>query len=155
MNQSEIDRLQSEFNLRLPDDYVRALRNYPLQESAEELLDSYDMLQEYNSEIRKNGFWGVDVPNSFWLIGLDGMGGGDFIKCDAAETYVYTFDHATPPKDMSDEGQLSPYPFADHVQSLINDEEEFRTGESLRQSRFEEAVANRKWWQFWVPKTLR
>jgi hypothetical protein len=110
MDQSEINRLQSEFNLKFTDDYVRVLRAYPLHEPSEELLDSYDILQEYNSEIRKSGFWGVNVPSSFWLIGLDGMGGGEFINCDAGETYVYIFDHATPPKDMSDEGQLRPLP---------------------------------------------
>jgi hypothetical protein len=154
MDQSEIDRLQTEFDIEFPDDYARVLRAYPLHEPTEELLESYDMLRESNAEIRKEGFWGVDVPNSFWLIGLDGMGGGDFINCDGAQTYVYIFDHATPPKDMSDMGQLRPRPFAEHIQALIADEEEFRAEEVLRRSRLEQAVAERKWWQFWVPKKL-
>ena len=152
MKIEEIELLESEFDIEFPDVYRETLLNYPLSYVAEEIINSLDVLTEKNREIRENGFWGVDVPNSFWLIGLDGMGGGDFIDTSTEETYVHIFDHATPPKDMYDKGQLRPKLYSEHISEFIEEDQQAIEEEETRKEELRRAVENRRWWQFWIPE---
>ena len=154
MTKYEIQKLEAEFNLRFPQIYVDVLLNYPLSLPQDCLTDEYDELRQSNSYIRKNGFWEVEIPQNYWFIGGDGSGGGYFIACDAEETTVYCFDHESIPIDMYDFEQLGCIPFLEYIQDLVHDEGQTLEEELEYRRKLAIAVRQRKWWQFWVPKTL-
>ena len=150
MNIEEIEKLENQFDISFPQDYTDILLNYPLSEDSEELISSYEDLKNINEDIRENGYWEVTVPKNFWLIGLDGMGGGDFINAEETELKVYIFDHACPPENMEDDGQLRPRLFKEHIKNMVEADINYQNEEKLRKEKKRIAQENKKWWQFWL-----
>ena len=139
MTPDELQSLEAALALKLPEEYGRALVEYPLPRDAHStemwLLDKLTELRELNDGWRKMG-----RPPGLVVIGGDG----------GEESYV--LETRTPPYPVLsysyERNDVEPY--ASSFQEFVQRQRrEFRDIELDRQ-RMAQAYANRRWWQFWI-----
>ena len=150
MTANDLDSLEGEFGVRLPDEYREIMQNHPMPNSDTatwDLCDSPEELRRINRELREEGFFGGRWESSWWAIGSDGLGNHHFILTAPYDGRVYFADHEGT-HDPSDP-QTEPYPsFEAFIQMLREIEEEAEK----EASRLDEKIRNRRWWQFWIPR---
>jgi hypothetical protein len=139
LTSTDLEGLQSALGVRLPQEYVGALLEYPLPRDPHStdmwLLDDPAELRELNDGWRKMG-----RPAELIVIGGDG----------GEESYV--LDTRTGPYPVLvyalEADELMPYA-SSFQEFLERQHDEFRNIELDRQ-RMADAYANKRWWQFWI-----
>jgi hypothetical protein len=135
MTSSDLQRIEKELNISLPNDYKSLMTAYPFPAdsfSADCLLsDNADRLLEVSRGRQKL------PPNSF-IVGDDSGEETYFIDLSREHSPVHVFNVET--------GRMTEkFPSLEaYVQHCRKTDEELR--------RYAERVENRKWWQFWIPK---
>ena len=149
MTRDEASQLEAEFGIAFPRLYRDAITDtYPFSESTEELDTDAGSLRRSNQGCRKENPWGFPWRTNYWCIGGDGAGGFYFIDTHQDDSTVYYCDHEDMPSSIEDVDHISitPFPeFVDDVQQLERDMEKWEEDMKVR-------VANRKWWQIWIPR---
>lgn len=139
MTPVELQSLESALGLKLPQEYGRALLDYPLPRDPNStemwLLDDLAALRELNDGWRKMG-----RPEGLVVIGGDG----------GEESYV--LDARTPPYPVLaysvETGDVESY--APSFQEFVERQRQEFRGIELDRQRMAEAYANKRWWQFWI-----
>lgn len=149
MNTQDIAVLEEQFKITLPEDYASVVTGeVAAQLSAMALEVDPAILREANENHRKDCPWGFAWRDSFWWIGEDGAGGFYFIDTEEKTSTVYYFDHESSPLTFDDREPFYPSDIGNHV----SDEVEIEAEMKVHDRRMALRVAERKWWQFWVPK---
>ena len=135
MKSSDLQRLERELSISLPNDYKSLMTVYPFPAdsfSADCLLpDSADRLLEISKIPQK-------LPRNSFIIGDNSAEETYFIDISREHSPVYTLDAQT----------CRVAEKATNLDAYI--EYCRKTDEGLRRSA--RRVENRKWWQFWIPK---
>lgn len=150
MTVNEVDKLARQFNVVFPAWYKQSLIDLYEDDYQEEFVTEYEGLRETNSNIEKHGAWGFRWDPTFWAIGGDGRGGIYFIDTASADETVYYLDHDCPPHDIEDTDKLNTFT-ADQIHAEIK---ELNLELAIDEERLRKKVAERKWWQFWIPRKL-
>ena len=149
MTHDEAAALQNDYGLKFPAAYLRAITDsYPFTEPKEELWDEPHLLRESNDYFRKEKPWGFAWEPHFWKIGGDGGGGFYFINSRETANDVYYVDHEAPARNIEDSENLSVTSFQEFIGEVFELEKEMQKFES----EMTQSAANRKWWQFWIPR---
>lgn len=161
MTPEQVSNLEQMFDVHFPDAYRSALIDCPLRPDSEEFVSNYDDVVESNKAFRAEDVWQFPWLDHLWWIGGDGAGGFYFISCLDADCVVYYFDHENCAKSFADRDRLSSCTLAEYIETEMEDEKEFREYEEQliaerahKRERLEEQIANRKFWQFWIPQKL-
>jgi hypothetical protein len=149
MYSQAITELEQRFHVALPAPYRAALIESAAKFASEEFCTNADDLAISNDGCRKNGVWGLPWPNNFWWVGDDGCGGLYFINCDEPDGHVYYFDHEDAPNSFDEIEKLKFKSLAAFLVSIEEGERQFENDCEV----LLEKIRNRKWWQFWVPRT--
>jgi len=113
-----------------------------------EVEPSTTVLRDLNENCRKNGTCECEWQDSFWAIGGDGEGGIYFFDSTEDNSHIYYIDHEYPPYEIEGRGRpLLPNELRGEIYEGIRAVEEY-----CRELR--EKIANRKWWQFWIPRRI-
>ena len=139
MTPDELELLESSLGLPLPEQYRRALLEYPLprdpHSTAMWLLDSPTELRQLNEGWRRTG-----RPPGLIVIGEDG----------GEESYV--LDTRTPPYPVLaysyETDDLEPY--ASSFEEFVERQRHEFQDLELDRERMAEAYAKKRWWQFWI-----
>jgi hypothetical protein len=99
MTSADVDRIERELSVRLPDSYRKAVVNYPVPAFAgnSEVMfwDDADALIKYNLRLRAGEESFVDPwPSRFFALGRDGGGCSDALDLDDELAGVFWFDRA-------------------------------------------------------------
>jgi SMI1-KNR4 cell-wall len=138
MTAEDLDRIEREIGLRLPDDYRRAMQSYPFDPRS---FAYHDMLPNdaqsiINANLEPHYILGDAPPTRDYLwIGCDGGEVSYYLHLRTSPCPVHAFDLET--------GELTR--FASNL-------DDFVTKCSEIDSEIEEderRAADRKWWQFW------
>ncbi len=148
MNDEQIANLESEFGIRFPVEYRDNLHAYAFAGDTEEFTADVSVLSECNHGIRAEPPWGFQWEDRFWWVGGDGSGGLFFINCQDEPCRVYYLDHENPAESFADQSCLKPRLLTEFISDLRQAESEW---EEVRQ-RLLKRIAERRWWQFWIPK---
>ena len=97
MSPLDVERIEQELHISLPQAYKDAVTNYPATafrgNSDQNLWDNADELIRYNLELRAGDVSFVDPwPKRFFALGLDGGGCSDALDLEDPESGVYWFD---------------------------------------------------------------
>lgn len=130
-------------------DYRDILLTYPFAGSIEELTANVSVLSDFNHSLRGESPWGFPWEAQFWWVGGDGSGGLFFINCKEEPCRIYYLDHEDPAESFTDQPRLKPRLLTEFICELFEVESEF---EQERQRRVKR-IAERRWWQFWIPKS--
>lgn len=144
----QVAELESRFSRTFPVDYRAFLIDYPFAKDQRELTANPQTLAAENQPPQSALAYGLKWSDRLWWVGDDGCGGFYFIDCAEEPTRIYYWDHESGPPDLEEREDLSPRSIEEAVadiRQLIADLAE------NRQRRLHQ-IANRRWWQFWVPK---
>ncbi|MGI9242270.1 MAG: hypothetical protein ACR2RV_15840 [Verrucomicrobiales bacterium] len=149
MTRGEAAALEAEFGVAFPPAYLDAITvGYPLSVPTEGLDTDAVRLSRANQECRDEDPWGFPWEANYWRVGGDGAGGFYFIDTQEDRATVYFCDHEDIPSSIGDLQRISVTPFDEFIGDLEQLEKDMeKWDEEMR-----EAVANRKWWQFWIPR---
>ena len=97
MKREDVDRIESELNIKVPNAYRDLVTNYP-EEFYEwgadyDLSDSPDRVVEINREVRTEPFYGLKWPDRYFAIGENGCGDYYCLDLQGDFTGVIFFDH--------------------------------------------------------------
>jgi hypothetical protein len=150
MKPEDLQRIEEVLGLRLPESYASLILNYPCPENEyireHELFSDPEKVIRANQEHRKNGWFYLDWPGHFFVIGDDGCGDTYFMVIGKDES-VYFADHeAGPSYETHLDDCFSSGSVAEHIEEVLETEREFQ--EEVR--RRDERRKNKKWWQFWI-----
>lgn len=161
LTSKQVAQLENIFEIRLPDAYRDALIQCPIAADSESFVNRFDDLVEFNKYFREANPWPFPWLDHFWWIGGDGCGGFHFLSCQDGEATVYYFVHDEPAKSFDDRERLRPDSLTNYIAGEVDAENECREYEvqlvaerALKRQCVEQQIANRKWWQFWIPKSL-
>jgi hypothetical protein len=144
MSPEEFSQIEACLELKLPEDYVHRLTEYPLTESEEDLFNTAEEVIQENERLRTEGYFGSPWPREFFVIGQSSAGDPFFILPDSNDHRVFCADHETGPKP--DVTHLSEMEFCDTLAEYID-----LTKETLAELAQEtERQKTKKWWQFWL-----
>ena len=121
---------------------------YPFSGATEELDTSAASLRKSNEGCREEDPWEFPWKPNYWCIGGDGAGGFYFIDTDQDDSTVYFCDHEDMPTSIEDLDRISVTTFQEFVDDVQRLEEDLEKWDE----EMKESVANRKWWQFWIPR---
>src|SRR5690606_10653987 len=124
------------------------LIHYPFPEDRAELTADFQTLRREDETALIPRSWGLPWTENLWWVGEDGAGGFFFIDCAESPTRIYHWDHADAAVDCADRESMSPRSVLEAVEDIRQAD---RDDEAWRQHRLEQ-IANRRWWQFWIPK---
>jgi len=141
--------LEAEFKVIFPVAYRSAVTDaYPFAAATEELDTDAASLRRSNQGCRTEDPWGFPWKQNYWCIGGDGAGGFYFIDTQQSDSTVYYCDHEDMPTSIEDIEHISVTSFQEFIDDIKQLEQDMaRWDEEMR-----ERVANRKWWQFWIPR---
>jgi|GEM_PF-3558265 len=149
MTQDEASQLEADFGVTFPAAYRDAVKNaYPFTDATEELDTDAESLRKSNKRCREEDPWGFPWKPHYWCIGGDGAGGFYFINTQQDDSTVYFCDHEDMAASIEDLDHISVMSFSEfvaYIQQLEKDVEKW-------DEEMQERVANRKWWQFWIPR---
>ena len=150
MKFEEVERIEAALGLRLPDAYKSVALNHPCPESEDiswhGLYRDAERVMEVNAEHRANGWFGIDWPDDYFVIGDTGCGDSYFIVVGESDK-VYLADHEGGPHPTTQLGDcVSSETISAHVEQEMASEREFQEEERLSAERRK----NKKWWQFWL-----
>ncbi len=149
MNRDEATKLEIDFGVTFPVAYREAITDgYPFADTVEELDADAESLRSSNKGCRNDAPWGFPWKLQYWCIGGDGAGGFYFIDTLQDDSTVYYCDHEDMPDSINDPDRISGISFQEFIENVRQLEEDFENWERQMCER----VANRKWWQFWVPR---
>jgi hypothetical protein len=107
-------------------------------------------LSDFNRGCRAESPWGFSWDHHVWWVGGDGSGGLYFINCrDNASCHIYYLDHGDPAEDFDEQARLKPRLLSECVRDLEQSEAEFEHD----RIRLLQRIADRQWWQFWIPSS--
>jgi hypothetical protein len=106
MTSADVDRIERELGVRLPDSYRKAVVNYPVPAFAgnSEVMfwDDADAIIEYNHRLRAGEESFVDPwPTRFFALGRDGGGCSNALDLDDELAGVFWFDRAHISEDIT------------------------------------------------------
>jgi hypothetical protein len=149
MTRDEASQLEAEFGIVFPQVYREAITDsYPFSEATEELDTDAGSLRQSNQECRRENPWGFPWRTTYWCIGGDGAGGFYFIDTKQDDSTVYYCDHEDMPSSIEDVDHISITPFSEFIEEVKQLEKDMVKWEEEMKTK----VANRKWWQFWIPR---
>ena|ERR1041384_8001648 len=132
MTESDIQRIEKELGITLPDDYKAFMRSYPFQSDS---IASENIMDDANWLIEATGTRHRLFPPHTFIIGTDGGESTYFLDLSRQPSPVFNFDLET--RGITEE---SP-----DLQAFVN---KCRESEA-EVRRDEEEMERRKWWQFW------
>ncbi|MEQ8685654.1 MAG: hypothetical protein RIE86_10185 [Imperialibacter sp.] len=134
---SEIDSIERQLKIKLPDYYVKTMLDYPFP--ADSFAAELSLCTNVKSILDNNCVF-QPAERSF-AVGSDG---GEFIyyvKLDGEEkVYIYDFERSHVHNSVEADT------WAGFLHSLSLQEEELNKDELLEEKR----KRNKKWWQFWI-----
>ena len=149
MTQDEASQLEAEFEITFPAAYRGAVTNgYPFCAATEELDTDAESLRLSNQGCRESDPWGFPWRKNYWCIGGDGAGGFYFIDTQQGDSTVYYCDHEDMPTAIDDIDRISVISF----QEFIGEVRQLEKDMAKWDEEMKERVANRKWWQVWIPR---
>jgi hypothetical protein len=141
--------LEKDFALTFPAAYRNAVTDaYPFSRPTEELDTEATALRTSNRECRQTAPWGFLWKPHYWRIGGDGAGGFYFIDSQNDDSTVYFCDHEDMPASIEDLEHIDVTPFPEFIENVRQLEKDVEK----REQDLKERVANRKWWELWVPR---
>ena len=138
MTESDISRIESVLNIKLPEYYCSTMLNYPFADdsfAAEFLLpNDPEQILEYNQD-------SYEYPGVGKLFVIGGDGGEDSYFIDLADnsSQVFTFDME------SDTHTSTAANWSEYIEWIEKALKEIEEDEKAEQER----KANKKWWEFW------
>ena len=99
MTESEILRIERELYVKLPQEYIKVMREYsdlhiqPYESCT--LSDDIGLIIGMNKGFRNGEFGGADWPLNHFTFGHDGAGNHYFLDLNLAQSPVYIKDHET------------------------------------------------------------
>jgi len=149
VTEQEATDLESEFGVRFPRGYRKAVTDgYPFSIPSEELSDDAESLRIFNTDCREEDPWGFPWRPDYWMTGGDGLGGFYFIDTREPDSRVFYCDHENMPSSMEDTERIAVLPFSEFLDEIAAVQEEM----ALWENDWQQRVANRRWWQFWIPR---
>ncbi len=150
MNDNDIKLIEASLKISLPTSYKTLILNHPCPDNQDicnhGLFNDAQHLIDENINHRTNGWFDMDWPDNFLLIGDDGCGDTYFMVLGKDE-HVYFADHECGPSYQDDlDGCLSHETVTDHLENLLEIEREL----DREEKELAERRANKKWWQFWI-----
>ena len=150
MNFQDIAALEEKFGVKLPRDYIRVITGEVAQNLAAVALEiNPAIVGEANEAHRQDCPWDFEWDPSFWWIGEDNAGGFYFLDTAEDTSTVYYFDHESSPISFRDRDPFFPSDIGNHVSDEVEAEAYREKHDNLMLQR----VADRRWWQFWIPIT--
>lgn len=147
MTNQDLAKLETELDLTLPAAYRALMLEHPGFFRHYELCDHVDPLLYDNRFLREDGFFGENWPKTFYALGNDGSGNVYFITTEPFDGNVYFADHEGGPGPNELEAAKRHDSLAGFVDSLRN-QHDIILADARKMN---EQIANRKWWQFWIP----
>ncbi|MDA0661162.1 MAG: SMI1/KNR4 family protein [Planctomycetota bacterium] len=150
MMPEDVQRIEQELGLKVPESYASVVLNYPCPEvegiCRHGLFSDSQYVIEVNLEHRKEGWFGLAWPNHFLAIGDDGCGDTYFMVI-GKDDKVYMADHEGGP---CYETELDDCVSSESVQEHIEYELDLERWSQEEERRRDERRRNKKWWQFWI-----
>ena len=144
MTSGQLDRVERELGIRLPNDYRAMVLTYPAELGPSgpdyELLDDPEQLIKINLLFREQGFFGMPWPARFFSFGGDGNGNEYYLDLRQEPSPVYFADHEG---TMYSEQWPS---LAAWLEERIREQSEWEEDERVRAAR----NAGKRWWKFWI-----
>jgi len=149
MNPSEFSNIERSLGIELPQSYKSLLASYPIGVSED--IKSHGLFADPNRVIQENialrteGWFRIDWPVSYFVIGDDGCGDYYFMVIGKDEK-VYFADHecGSHPVDAVEEC-LSSDSLSKHFSRELELERDYVEYERAKRERHQ----NRKWWEIW------
>ena len=147
MNQEEVDELEGKLDLTLPETYKQLVLNHPGFYRQHELCDHVDPLVYDNRDLRRKGFFGIDWPADYFVIGSDGTGNFYFITTAPFDGHVYLADHdgGAGPDDLD---AAKAFESLDDFVTMLREMRVLMVEDIKRTNA---RIDRRKWWEFWIP----
>ncbi len=150
MTPEDVSRIEHALEISLPETYASIVLDYPCAHSKE--ICEYGFFKDpewvikRNEQHRTDGWFGIDWPRHYFVIGEDGAGNTYFMVLGEDES-VYFADHEAGPHPVQQlEECLAFETLQEHVDNEIRIDLEFEEEDRVR----EEQKRNKRWWQFWL-----
>jgi len=138
MTESDISKIESSLNVKLPEFYRRTMLSYPfpVDSFAEEFLLTNDTESVLESNQHPSEYEGIGRP---FLVGSDGGEEIYFVDLAVNSSQVFTYEmetgkHVEKAKD-----------WGEYLSQIESDLKEIEDDEKAERER----KANKKWWEFW------
>lgn len=146
MNKTEqLNLIEAELKIRLPEDYWETMRKFPLQEDGSEPLLYEDLEQVLcvNRKFKRSGFRGETLPSSLFVVGGNRAGDIYFIDTERENSPVFAVTSEMESFDVADlERFRHGFTFSTWVGELMSGQDWYREVQRSREKK--------KWWQFWI-----
>ena len=146
----ELQHIQDELNIEIPQSYWEIMTNFPYPEFAEAnivvtYLKSSYVLEDTQAH-RKRGWFDIDWPNHYLVIGETGCGDTYFMLAGESGP-VFLADHEAGPHPVE---ELEKCKVANTIEEHIKETIDLEIECQEAQRRRAERKKNKKWWQFWI-----
>lgn len=152
MTSAELAQLEENLGVTLPEEYKRIALDNPfagLHTADYELCDDFTAILGENRYARDHGFFRQVWPPDWFIIGTDGCGSDYFITTAPFDGKVYFADQ----KEKLHTEDVSKFRFHESFEDYINSLRKVERAIQKVTRQRDERLAQRKWWQFWIPKT--
>lgn len=93
ITREDLTKIEVELNIRLAADYAEALLEDPFEGRGQEFCTRADEIIEQTKWYREEGFYGLEWPDNYLVIGDDGAGDANFIDLTLISSPVFFADH--------------------------------------------------------------
>ena len=128
MSEEDFIHIEAKLSITLPNEYKEAILDYPFTTKFEHdviensLMRSSKSVILMNLELRKNGFFNIDWPDSFFAIGNDSAGNNYFYDLRSPEAKLYYADH----DEIFDQNNLDELIAYENIKEFIDDQLEYQ-----------------------------
>ena len=151
MTSAELDQLEENLKITLPEEYKRIALDNPfvgLNSADYELCDDFTAVLGENRYARDHGFFRQVWPPDWFIVGTDGCGNDYFITTTPFDGHVYFANY----EDQLHTDDVNENSFHSSFEEFMNDLRSAEREIKEEERRSEIRSAQRKWWQFWIPK---
>lgn len=146
MNKTDqLNLIEAELKIRLPEDYRKTMLEFPLQEDGTEplLYEDLEQVLRVNRKFKKSGFRGEALPPSVFVVGGNRAGDVYFIDTERENSPVFAVTSEMESFDVDDlERFRHGFTFSTWVGELMSGQDWYREVQRSRKKK--------KWWQFWI-----
>jgi SMI1 / KNR4 family (SUKH-1) len=93
ITRKDLARIKAELAIHLPNGYSTVLLEDPFKGEAQEFYGEADEILKQTKWNRDEGFFGLEWPDNYLVVGDDGAGNQYFIDLNRPESPVFFVDH--------------------------------------------------------------